>query len=186
MSFWQCHFGMYTTCHSWDCPDSPQCMVEITACISPSAQSVQSTQLLRSSTASTTSCHGKQKSRLLLYCRLRRVQSPWSFANVQVKTIILLIVSAIVDAPCLHFQQKQRNGADCRVFAIAFAVAICNGQNQEELTFQISKMRHHLSSPLWLLGVQTNQALPSKLKRANLKRANLKRACRTKRTSYAT
>ena len=33
---------------------------------------------------------------------------------------------------------------DCGVFAIAFAMAICNGQNPKELTFNISKMRRHL------------------------------------------
>ena len=40
--------------------------------------------------------------------------------------------------------QRQRNHSDCGVFAIAFAMAICNGQNPEELMFDINKMRHHL------------------------------------------
>ena len=68
------------------------------------------------------------------------------FANVQVKTVtihIQLLFMVVFPSP-----QKQRNGADCGVFAIAFAVAICNGQNPEELIFQIPKMCRHLSDCL--------------------------------------
>ena len=43
------------------------------------------------------------------------------------------------------FQQKQSNNtADCGVFAIAFATAICNGQDPEKLLFKTSEMRKHL------------------------------------------
>ena len=49
--------------------------------------------------------------------------------------------------------------ADCGVFVIAFAVAICNGQNPEEITFQIPKMCHHLSD---CLEDKQISALPSK------------------------
>ena len=66
------------------------------------------------------------------------------FANVQVKTVTIHTDSAIVYSCVSIFTEKQRNGADCGVFAIAFAVAICNGQNPEELIFQIPKMRRHL------------------------------------------
>ena len=36
---------------------------------------------------------------------------------------------------------RQRNHSDCGVFAIA---AICNGQNPDELTFNITRMWRHL------------------------------------------
>ena len=42
------------------------------------------------------------------------------------------------------FSQGQENGSDCGVFAIAFAMAICNTQNPEELKFHILKMRRCL------------------------------------------
>ena len=46
----------------------------------------------------------------------------------------------------MHFLllQKQTNMSDCGVFAIAFAMAICNGQRPELLCFDIMKMRRHL------------------------------------------
>ena len=44
----------------------------------------------------------------------------------------------------LNFSSHINGGSDCGVFAIAFAMAICNGQNPKELTFNISKMRRHL------------------------------------------
>ena len=46
----------------------------------------------------------------------------------------------------MHFLllQKQTNMSDCGVFAIAFAMAICNRQRPELLCFDITKMRRHL------------------------------------------
>ena len=44
--------------------------------------------------------------------------------------------------------QKQLNGYDCRVYAIAFAVAICNNQNPSDLHFDGSLMRQHLKECL--------------------------------------
>ena len=46
------------------------------------------------------------------------------------------------------FQQQQSNTADCGVFAIAFATAICNGQDPEKLLFKTSDMRKHLNDCL--------------------------------------
>ena len=44
------------------------------------------------------------------------------------------------------FLQGQENGSDCSVFAIAFAMSICNMQNPGELKFHIPKMTRHLLS----------------------------------------
>ena len=47
----------------------------------------------------------------------------------------------------MHFLllQMQTNMSDCGVqFAIAFAMAMCNGQRPELLCFDITKMRRHL------------------------------------------
>ena len=40
--------------------------------------------------------------------------------------------------------QKQPNDCDCGLFAIAFAMAICNGQTPEEELFGVTRMREHL------------------------------------------
>ena len=49
------------------------------------------------------------------------------FANAQVKNCNFTYRLSYCLSLCFHLQQKQRNGADCGVFAIAFAVAICAG-----------------------------------------------------------
>ena len=53
---------------------------------------------------------------------------------------------------CIKFQnipvQHQVGGADCGLFAIAFAVSLCNGLNPEKLIFNQDKMRQHLISCL--------------------------------------
>ena len=46
------------------------------------------------------------------------------------------------------FQQNQSNTADCGVFAIAYATAICYGQDPEKLLFNTSRMRNHLCNCL--------------------------------------
>ena len=43
-----------------------------------------------------------------------------------------------------YFVQKQTNGADCGVYAIANAMAIVNGQDPEDQNYIISKMCRHL------------------------------------------
>ena len=40
--------------------------------------------------------------------------------------------------------QKQNNGVDCGVFAIAFATALANGKDPTTLSFDVPKMRDHL------------------------------------------
>ena len=40
--------------------------------------------------------------------------------------------------------QSQRNGCDCGLFALAYATALCSGQNPECLLFKQSVMRVHL------------------------------------------
>ena len=40
--------------------------------------------------------------------------------------------------------QKQPNGSDCGVFAIAFATALCHGQMPEERFFDVTQLRQHL------------------------------------------
>ena len=44
--------------------------------------------------------------------------------------------------------QTQPNTSDCGVFAIAFTMAICNGQNPEEISFFVPRMRRHLKQCL--------------------------------------
>ena len=62
----------------------------------------------------------------------------------------MLFVVLLINLFFIHFPhaQGQKNGSDCGVFAIAFAMAICNGQNPEDLKFDIPKMRRHLSECL--------------------------------------
>ena len=42
--------------------------------------------------------------------------------------------------------QKQGNGFDCGVFAIAFATSLANGQDPSSLLYDPSKLRNHLRS----------------------------------------
>ena len=40
--------------------------------------------------------------------------------------------------------QKQNDGYNCGLFAIAFAAVILDGKSPEDAYFDVSKMRHHL------------------------------------------
>ena len=44
--------------------------------------------------------------------------------------------------------QKQSNHSDCGLFAIANAMALCNGQTPEHLYYDIKGMRQHLAGCL--------------------------------------
>ena len=45
--------------------------------------------------------------------------------------------------------QSQRNGCDCGLFALAYATAVCSGQNPQCLLFKQSVIRGHIYSDVW-------------------------------------
>lgn len=42
--------------------------------------------------------------------------------------------------------QRQRNGFDCGVFAIAFATSLAHGEDPSKLTYVLSQLRKHLAA----------------------------------------
>ena len=42
--------------------------------------------------------------------------------------------------------QRQQNGSDCGVFALAFATTLCEGSDPTEMAYDHSKMRSHMAS----------------------------------------
>ena len=64
------------------------------------------------------------------------------YANVQVSKHKVLVAIA---TSYLSFIQKQTNYSDCGLFAIANAMAICNGQKPEEQMYDVTMIRKHLN-----------------------------------------
>ncbi len=68
---------------------------------------------------------------------------------------------------CVKSCQKQRNGHDCGVFAIAFSVALANGQDPSSFFFDTKKMRSHLrecfsKNEFSLFPITSNRGVKSK------------------------
>ena len=62
--------------------------------------------------------------------------------------------------------QRQPNGNDCGIFAIAFATALCKGQNPEDQLFDVTQMRQHLHA---CIEKEKLQPFPSKRRRCQNK-----------------
>ena len=74
-------------------------------------------------------CNLEKDMKMLIF---RYLSLEYSFCSLFIITMHFLLL------------QKQTNMSDCGVFAIAFAMAICNRQRPELLCFDITKMRRHL------------------------------------------
>ena len=73
------------------------------------------------------------------------------YANVQVRIITINFYSLLHRSSfmVLFFDlQKQPNHSDCGLFAIANAMALCNGQTPEHLYYDVKGMRQHLAGCL--------------------------------------
>ena len=61
-----------------------------------------------------------------------------------------------------HNVQRQTGGTDCGLFALAFATAICFGDNVSNLIFDQSALRHHLKK---CINTAMIEPFPHKIKR---------------------
>ena len=67
-------------------------------------------------------------------------------SNHIMHAIFMLLLCIII---CYSlYRHMQSNTSNCGVFAIAFTMAICNGQNPEEISFFVPRMRRHLKQCL--------------------------------------
>ena len=66
------------------------------------------------------------------------------YANVQVSDNNLLVAIVIPIIFWLSHMRKQPNYSDCGLFAVANAMAICNGQKPEEQLYDVTITRRHL------------------------------------------
>ena len=83
---------------------------------------------------------GKDMKMLIFRC----LSLEYSLCSLFIITMHFLLLQIYHHHAFSPSTEKQTNKSDCGVFAIAFAMAICNKQRPELLCFDITKMRRHL------------------------------------------